>query len=206
MLAKSAQQLIRGVASLERVGVGLTGADAHHVIDVQHENLAVADLAGLRGRRDGFDHFVGAVARDRDFDLELGQEVHRVFGAAINLGVAALAAITFDLGHGEAGNADLPKRVAHVVELERLDDRDDEFHGCLTGIGGARGTPTLSSKIARLQQAAVFLLPITSAYQDLARSRSNPSWATESTNVPSRVKIRPREKPREPDRFGLSWA
>src|SRR6202043_2615134 len=43
MLAKSAQQLIRQ-ARLQRVGVGFAGADAHHVIDVNDENLAVADL------------------------------------------------------------------------------------------------------------------------------------------------------------------
>ena len=61
--------------------------------------------------------------------FEFGQEVRRVFGAAIDLGVAALAAVALDFGHGEAGNADLAERVAHVVELERLDDGDDEFHG-----------------------------------------------------------------------------
>jgi hypothetical protein len=42
--------------------------------------------------------------------------------------VAALAPVALDLGDGEAGNADLAERVAHVVELERLDDGDDEFH------------------------------------------------------------------------------
>src|SRR6266567_3081265 len=38
------------------------------------------------------------------------------------------------------------------------------------------------------------------------RWRSNPSCATEATSAPSRAKIRPREKPREPKRLGLSWA
>ena len=34
------------------------------------------------------------------------------------------------------------------------------------------------------------------------RSRSSPSWATEATSVPSRAKMSPREKPREPAQVG----
>jgi hypothetical protein len=53
--------------------------------------------------------------------------------------VAALATVAFDFRHGEAGDADLAEGVAHVVELERLDDGDDEFHSCgLTVVGVAR--------------------------------------------------------------------
>ncbi len=40
----------------------------------------------------------------------------------------------------------------------------------------------------------------------LRRSRTRPSCATEATSVPSRVKIKPREKPREPCRLGESCA
>ena len=35
----------------ERVGVGFAGADAHDVVEAEDEDLAVADLAGLGGRR-----------------------------------------------------------------------------------------------------------------------------------------------------------
>ena len=38
----------------------------------------------------------------------------------------------------------------------------------------------------------------------MRRWRTSPSWVTEAIRVPSRVKIKPREKPREPERFGLS--
>src|SRR5262245_47993668 len=38
---------------LERVRVGLTGADAYSAVDAGHEDLAVADLAGLGGVGDG---------------------------------------------------------------------------------------------------------------------------------------------------------
>ena len=41
--------------------VGLAGADAHGVLEIGDENLAVADLAGLGGRGDGFDGLVDLV-------------------------------------------------------------------------------------------------------------------------------------------------
>ena len=91
--------------------------------------VAVADLSGLRRRRDRLDHAVGAVVGDHHLDLDLGQEVHGVFGAAIDLGVALLAAEALDLGDGQPGDAHLGERVAHVLELERLDDGGDQFHG-----------------------------------------------------------------------------
>jgi len=42
--------------------------------------------------------------------------------------VALLAAEALDLDHGDPGNADVVKRVLHVVELEGLDDRFDLLH------------------------------------------------------------------------------
>src|SRR6187402_1192838 len=54
----------------ERVGVCFAGTDAHRLIDAEDEDFAVADLAGLGGRRDGFDGFVDQVGADRDFDLD----------------------------------------------------------------------------------------------------------------------------------------
>src|SRR4051812_33640516 len=81
------------VACLQRVVVGLAGADAHGARDVGDEDLAVADLSGFRRRGDGVDDAVGLVVRDRYFDPHLGQEMHGIFGAAINFGVALLPAI-----------------------------------------------------------------------------------------------------------------
>jgi hypothetical protein len=68
------------------------------------------------------------VVGKHDLDLHLGQEVDDVFGAAIELGVALLAAEALGLGHGDALQADLLQRFLHLVELERLDDRFDLFH------------------------------------------------------------------------------
>src|SRR5690606_3521555 len=95
------------------------------------EDLAVADLPGAGGLQDGLDDAVGILVRDGELDLGFRQEVHDVLGAAVELRVAALAAEALDLRHRDALYADVRKGFAHVVELERLDDRDDEFHGPL---------------------------------------------------------------------------
>src|SRR4051812_38746573 len=43
--------------------------------------------------------------------------------------MALLAPIALDLGHSHAVHADRGQGLAHLVELERFDDSDDEFHG-----------------------------------------------------------------------------
>ena len=72
---------------------------------------------------------VDLVVGQDDLDLHLGQEIDDVFGAAIKLGMALLAAKALDLDHGQALNADLLQRLFHLVQLERLDDGLDLFHG-----------------------------------------------------------------------------
>src|SRR6201991_3029697 len=128
--AKSgALRSVRGTnSSSQRVAVGFAGADAPGVIDRGDENLAVADLAGARGRGDDLHRLVGEVRRHRDFDPQLGQEIHDIFGAAVDFGMALLAAVTLDLRHRHAVDPDRGERLAHLVELERFDDGDDEFH------------------------------------------------------------------------------
>src|SRR5882724_1131817 len=113
---------------LQRVRAGLAGPDAHRLIDGGDEDLAVTDLAGLGGRNDGFDHGSHPIGRHRHLDADLRQEVHGVFGAAVDFGVSFLAAVTRDLARSHALHAERDQRVAHVLELERLDDGDDQFH------------------------------------------------------------------------------
>ena len=67
---------------------------------------------------------------DDDFDFHLGQEIHDIFGAAIEFGMALLAAEALGLGHRDALDADFLQRFLHFVELERLDDGFDLFHAC----------------------------------------------------------------------------
>ena len=95
---------------------------------VRDEDLAVADAAGARGVHDRLDRPLDHVVLADHLDLHLGQEVHDVFGAAIELGVALLAAEPLGLDHGDALQPDLVQRFLHLVQLERLDDRFDLFH------------------------------------------------------------------------------
>src|SRR5207342_3070129 len=98
------------------------------LLDRRHEDLAVADLAGVGRLLDRLDRALDLAVVDHDLDLHLGQEAHQILGAAIDLGLALLPAETLDLAHGQAGDAHAGQRVTHLVELERLDDRRHEFH------------------------------------------------------------------------------
>src|SRR5689334_14116094 len=118
---------------LERIGTGLAGPDAHDLFELENEDLPVADLAGVGGFFDRLDHPVEQVAFDRGLDLDLGQEVDDVFGAAIELGVSFLPPEALDLGDGDALHADRGQGLPDLVQLERLDDRGDQFHGLPLG-------------------------------------------------------------------------
>src|SRR4030088_3110073 len=93
-------QLLCGAGS-ERGRVGFAGADADGLVEIQHEDLAVADLSRLGGGRDGLDDLVGLG----------GWNCH------------------LDLGDGHSVHANRSQSVADLVELERLDDGHDDFHG-----------------------------------------------------------------------------
>ena len=54
---------------LERIDTRFASPDAHHVHQLGDENLAVPDLAGIRGLRDRFDDFVHLVVRHGDFQF-----------------------------------------------------------------------------------------------------------------------------------------
>src|SRR5262249_3461744 len=123
-------------------GVGFAGADPDRMIDTEDENLAVANLAGFRRGRNHLDDFVHLISRTGDFELDFRQEAHRVFGPAVDFSVTLLTPITLDLGDRQPLHPDLGKRVADLVELERLDDGHDDFH-CFN-------LPILPSRVRRL--------------------------------------------------------
>ena len=74
---------------------------------------------------------------DSDFDLDLRQEVHGVFGAAVDFSVALLTPVALDLGDGQPVHPRRGQSVADLVELERLDDGHDDFHGFDPRLGPA---------------------------------------------------------------------
>src|SRR6185295_6551860 len=86
------------------------------------------DLAGLGGFDDGGHSFGHGVVGHANLDLNFREEVHGVFAAAVDLGMTLLSTEAFDFGHGHALDPDFGQRRLHFLELERLDDRNDEFH------------------------------------------------------------------------------
>src|SRR5690606_6614847 len=106
------------------------------------EYLSIADLASVRRLGDRAHGRLKLCVRNDDLDLQLGQKVDDVFCAAIQLRMAALATEAFGFQHGHALQADPVKRLLHLVQLERLDDRFDLFHRCYPekrrGDGGER--------------------------------------------------------------------
>nr|GEU28634.1 hypothetical protein [Tanacetum cinerariifolium] len=101
---------------------GFTGTNAYHLFQVVHKDFAVTDLAGAGCAFDRFDRLLDDGVIDRRFDLGLREEVHHVFGATVQLGVALLAAEAFDFGHRDALHIDCRQCLAYLIELERLDN------------------------------------------------------------------------------------
>src|SRR3982751_6589804 len=99
------------------------------MVEVDDEDLAVADLTGFGRRGDGVDGLVDLVRGHRDLDLDLGQEAHRIFSTAIDFRMALLPAISLDFRHRETVNADGGQGVTDFFEFEWLDDRHNNFHG-----------------------------------------------------------------------------
>src|SRR5258708_2617170 len=100
---------------LQRRSVGLAGADAHGVVERDYEDLAVTDLAGLGRAGDRLNDLVDQGGIDSHLDLHLGQEVHCVFTATVDLGVPLLAPISLDLRDRQAVDADRSQRITHLV-------------------------------------------------------------------------------------------
>src|ERR1700682_2977072 len=125
-------------------GICLTRADANRMVEVDDEDLAVADLSGFCGGRDGVDGLVDLIRGDRDLDLDLGQEAHRIFSAAVNFRVALLPPISFDFRHRETVNANGGQGIADFFELEWLDDRHNNFHGSYPRLGPVQTRPGVS--------------------------------------------------------------
>src|SRR5438874_8532095 len=117
------------------------------MVEVDDEDLAVADLAGLGSGCDGVDGLVDLIRGDSDLDLDLGQEAHGVFGAAVDFRVTLLATITFDFRHRETVNANGGQGITDFFELEWLDDRHNNFHGSYPRLGPVQTDRAFSTEI-----------------------------------------------------------
>ena len=95
-----------------------------------HPDLAVSDLAGPGRVDDQSDRGVGGVVVDDHLQPDLRNEVHRVPGAAVDLGVAVLASVPPDLADRESVDTSLPQCCLDVVDHERFHDRGESFMSC----------------------------------------------------------------------------
>src|SRR5699024_2826515 len=128
----------REESSSEGIRPPFPGAHAHRGANVGGPDLPVADPPGAGGGEDQFDDR-GLVALQREhLDLDLGDRVDGVLGAAVDLGVAALAAVAGDLGEGQARHPVLAQGVGDVLQDVRLDDDGDQLH---------RGAPATAGRV-----------------------------------------------------------
>src|SRR6201990_598923 len=114
------------------------------MVEVDDEDFAVADLAGFGSRGARIDGLVDLVRIDGDFDLDLGQEAHGIFGAAIDFRVAFLPAVALDFRHRQTVNANGGQGVTDFFEFEWLDDRHNNFHGSYPRLGPVQTRPGVS--------------------------------------------------------------
>ena len=80
------------------------------------------------GFQNGINSLIDFVVSQYQFDFYFGQEINRVFCAAINFRMTFLAAEAFNFADGHAGNADFGQDFAHIIEFERFDNSFDFFH------------------------------------------------------------------------------
>src|SRR5882757_8673480 len=139
--------MVRLSAKSEGRGIRLAGADTDRMVEVDDEDLAVADLSGFGRGRDGVDGLVDLVRGHSDLDLDLGQETHRVFSAAVDFRMAFLPAISLDFRHRETVNANGGQGVPDFFQLEWLDDRHNNFHGSYPRLGPAQTGRAFSTEV-----------------------------------------------------------
>src|SRR5690606_29600328 len=106
----------------------LVGADSDGLLERDDEDLAVAYLASLGRLDDRLRRLADDVVLYGDLDLHLREEVDRVLAAAVDLGVALLAAETLYFRDGHAIDADLRQGLLSLLQLEWLDDGYNKFH------------------------------------------------------------------------------
>src|SRR6185436_18573365 len=99
--------------SLERDVVGLAGADAHRLTDLQHKDLAVTDRTGVGGLLDRLDDPARQGVGRGDLDLDLRHHVRAVFGPTVDFRLALLPSESFDFGNGHPLHAQRGKGFAH---------------------------------------------------------------------------------------------
>ena len=107
--------------------VGLAGADAHRALEVDHEDLAVAHLAGAAAVAERVDRRLDEGVGDRDLEANLLGEAHLHGGAAVGLDPLELTAVPLDTTHRYPPHLGAIERLEDVVRLLGANDPDHQL-------------------------------------------------------------------------------
>src|SRR5271166_5352559 len=88
-------------------------ADADGFVYPREKNLAVTDLSCPSSAGDGLNNFLDHVVGQHQLDLDLWNEIDRIFAATVKLGVAFLPSVTAGFQHRHALHADLVQSVLY---------------------------------------------------------------------------------------------
>ncbi len=110
------------------IAAGFAGTDADGVFNGRNEYFAITDFSGVGTFNDGFGHGGCVFIVDDDFQFHLGEKIHGVFTATVNLGMAFLAAESFDFRNGHSLNADFGESFLHFFKFEGFNNGFDFFH------------------------------------------------------------------------------
>src|SRR5919112_719471 len=108
--------------------VGLAAANPHDLLDVEHEDLAVADLAGPAAVAQRLDRRLDEVVGDRDLEPHLLRQPDADGRAAVGLDAVELTAVTLHAAHREPSDLGAVQRLEHLVGLLGTDDPDHQLH------------------------------------------------------------------------------
>jgi hypothetical protein len=114
-------------AKLQCGAARFTGPDPYHLPQVSHEDLAIANLVGVRCLSDRLNGRLNPVVIKGNLYFYLGQKIDDVFSTPIELGMALLPPEALDFGYRQALNANLRNGIPDIIELERFDYCCDEF-------------------------------------------------------------------------------
>src|SRR5262245_20419477 len=137
-------------------------ADAHCVLDWEHEHFSIPDFAGFGcGYHYAYSLF-HHVVRHYYFHFYFGQKIDRVFAPSIDFSVAFLPSEAFDFGDGHPLDPELGQRLFDLFELEGFDDGFQFFHvkvnsasrGLLQS-NAKRSTRSLSNNMKPMQASSL---------------------------------------------------
>src|SRR5580658_636059 len=116
-------------------------ANANRFVYTSQKDLPVADFAGACRHQYGLHRLIHHGVRQYQFQLRLGNQIHAVLTAAVNLGVPLLPSVAPHLNHRHALDANLVQRGLYGFQLGVLDDCFNLGHDVVLGLRSLRFTP-----------------------------------------------------------------